>query len=101
MTSTATVRERGQVTIPKVVREAAQLDEGVVVEFEVSEDGGVFMRPKIVVDGLDLDEAFVREVIASTKTGFEEISRSPQAAEELRLEQELLEGASSDALEEE
>jgi AbrB family looped-hinge helix DNA binding protein len=99
MNSTATVRERGQVTIPKDVRDKAQLGEGVVVEFEVSAEG-IFMRPKIVVDGLDLDEAFVLEIITSTREGFEEISRSPEAARELRLEQELLEGASSDALEE-
>ena len=33
--TTATIRDRGQVTIPAEVRKQAQLDEGAIVEFEV------------------------------------------------------------------
>ncbi len=44
----STVRNKGQVTIPAEVREAAQLDEGTLVEFTVTEDG-VLMKAKVQV----------------------------------------------------
>ena len=42
------IRGKGQVTIPAHVREAAQLAEGTVVEFVVT-DAGVLMQPKVEV----------------------------------------------------
>jgi AbrB family looped-hinge helix DNA binding protein len=42
------VRNKGQVTIPAEVREAAQLEEGTVVEFTVTPDG-VLLKPKVQV----------------------------------------------------
>jgi AbrB family looped-hinge helix DNA binding protein len=44
----STVRNKGQVTIPAEVREAAHLDEGTLVEFTVTEDG-VLMKAKVQV----------------------------------------------------
>jgi AbrB family looped-hinge helix DNA binding protein len=98
MTSTATVRERGQVTIPKEVREATLIEEGVVVEFDVRDDG-VFMRPRIVVDGLDLEPAFIREIIETTHHGFDAIAGDETALAELRAEQDVFDGAVGDGLE--
>jgi AbrB family looped-hinge helix DNA binding protein len=46
------VRAKGQVTIPTEVREAARIEEGMLVAFEVTPDG-VLMRPKVMVDAED------------------------------------------------
>lgn len=45
----AKIREKGQVTIPQEIREAAHLAEGDPVEFEITEDG-ILLRPKKMVD---------------------------------------------------
>jgi AbrB family looped-hinge helix DNA binding protein len=47
------VRNKGQVTIPSDVREAAHIEEGTVVEFSVADDGAVVMRPKALVAAED------------------------------------------------
>lgn len=44
-----TVRAKGQVTIPRAVREAARLDEGDLVEVTMTADG-ILLRPLKVVD---------------------------------------------------
>lgn len=46
---TATVRSKGQITVPRDIREAAHLSEGDPVEFEVT-DQGILLRPKKIVD---------------------------------------------------
>jgi AbrB family looped-hinge helix DNA binding protein len=46
------IRNKGQVTIPNDVREAAHLEEGTMVEFTVT-DQGVLLRPKAMVDAED------------------------------------------------
>jgi AbrB family looped-hinge helix DNA binding protein len=43
------VRKKGQVTIPTEIREAARIEEGTVLEFELSDDG-IVMRPKEMID---------------------------------------------------
>ena len=45
----ATVRAKGQVTIPPDIRARAHLEEGDPVEFEVTPEG-ILMRPKKVID---------------------------------------------------
>ncbi len=40
----AHLRARGQITIPSAIRNAAQLEEGDIVEMEVTEDG-ILLRP--------------------------------------------------------
>lgn len=45
---TATMTSKGQVTIPKEVREALHLETGHRITFEVREDGIVEMRPENV-----------------------------------------------------
>jgi AbrB family looped-hinge helix DNA binding protein len=42
------IRNKGQITIPAEVREAARVDEGTVVEFTVT-DTGILMEPKVQV----------------------------------------------------
>ncbi len=47
--ASARVRRKGQVTIPTGIREAARLEEGDPIEFEITEDG-ILMRPQKVID---------------------------------------------------
>lgn len=96
--TTATIRDRGQVTIPAGVRKQAQLEEGAVVEFEVREEG-VLLRPKIAIAELELDDAFIREVIASTTNAYEELRGERAAWTEEIAERTVLEGSLSDGLE--
>ena len=42
----ATMTSKGQITVPKVVREALMLDAGVEVEFTLSSDGTALLRPR-------------------------------------------------------
>ena len=44
-----TIRAKGQVTIPREVREAAHLEEGDPVVFEVTPEG-ILLRPQKVID---------------------------------------------------
>lgn len=48
--SEATVNSRGQVTIPKDVRDALNLKEGTELHFEVQGDGTVLLRPRDLRD---------------------------------------------------
>ena len=43
--ATSTVTSKGQITIPKAIRERLGLREGSVLEFVVDEAGNVFVRP--------------------------------------------------------
>lgn len=45
LTETATVTSKGQVTIPKAIRDRLGLDEGTEVEFVVDEAGELAVRP--------------------------------------------------------
>ncbi len=42
---TTTLTRRGQVTIPKHIREALRLQPGAAVEFSIDADGEVVLRP--------------------------------------------------------
>lgn len=44
--ATATVTSKGQVTIPKELRDALHLQAGHRLEFELREDGSVLVRPR-------------------------------------------------------
>ncbi len=43
------IRAKGQVTIPRDVREAAHLEEGDPIEIEITADG-ILLRPKKLID---------------------------------------------------
>ena len=45
----STLRRRGQITLPREIREAAHLVEGDPVEFELRDDG-ILLRPKKLID---------------------------------------------------
>jgi AbrB family looped-hinge helix DNA binding protein len=94
----ATVRERGQLTIPAEVRKQAHLEEGAVVEFEVR-DEGVLLRPKVMVDDLELDDDFVRSVIETTTAGYAEMRTDDDAWAEEQAERALLEATLPEGLE--
>jgi len=47
--ATAIVRGKGQITLPKEVREAARLEEGDPIEVEIT-DEGILLRPQKVID---------------------------------------------------
>ncbi len=52
MASYGQIRNKGQLTIPGEVRDAARLEVGAMVEFEVT-DQGVLLRPKAMIDADD------------------------------------------------
>jgi AbrB family looped-hinge helix DNA binding protein len=41
-----TLTSKGQITIPKAIRERLGLEEGDVLDFVVAEDGGIAVRPR-------------------------------------------------------
>jgi len=43
------IRSKGQLTIPQEIREAARLEEGDLVEVEMTREG-ILLRPKKVID---------------------------------------------------
>lgn len=47
--SISIVREKGQLTIPKEIRDAAHIAEGDPIEVELVDDG-ILLRPKKVID---------------------------------------------------
>ncbi|MCL1598213.1 MAG: AbrB/MazE/SpoVT family DNA-binding domain-containing protein [Actinomycetia bacterium] len=47
--STAELRDRGQVTVPKEIREAAGLEQGDILDFDVSVDGTITIRRTISI----------------------------------------------------
>jgi AbrB family looped-hinge helix DNA binding protein len=96
--SVATLRDRGQLTIPADVRKQAQLEEGAVVEFEVREEG-LLLRPKIVLDDVQLDEGFIQGVIDSTATAYASLRADKEAWTEELAERAVLEGSLADGVE--
>ena len=81
----STIRGKGQVTIPAEVREAAQMDEGTVVEFKITDDG-VLMQPKVQVL-VDPEDAWFysadwqerhREAVAEIERGEGELDESAE-----------------------
>lgn len=42
---TSTLTSKGQVTVPKVIRDRLRLSEGVILEFSVGEDGRIVVWP--------------------------------------------------------
>ena len=65
----ARVRTRGQITIPASIRRSAGIEEGSTVELEIRPEG-VLLRPSLIVEPNDLDDAFVRQVISETTEGY-------------------------------
>jgi antitoxin PrlF len=58
--ASSTVTSKGQITIPKAIRERLGLEEGSVLEFIVDESGQVFLRPR-ADDGMDRVFGALRE----------------------------------------
>jgi len=42
----ARIRNNGQLTLPAAVRKAANLEDGDLIEVEVSDEGNIILRPK-------------------------------------------------------
>lgn len=77
MSETARVTSKGQVTIPKGVRERLGIEEGEDVEFTVNEDGTVTLRPQ-KSPREELDE--VRERLSSLDVDVDELIRESKQA---------------------
>jgi antitoxin PrlF len=43
----AVVTSKGQVTIPKIIRDRARIDKGTQLDFQLEPDGSVIIRPVI------------------------------------------------------
>ncbi len=54
------VTSKGQITIPKAIRERLGLEEGSVLEFVADETGNIFLRPR-ADDGTDRVFGALRE----------------------------------------
>ena len=63
--ATATLTSKGQVTIPKTVREALQLREGDKVDFMLTENGEALLTP--MVKKVKVDEIFGKLYKSSRK----------------------------------
>lgn len=72
--ATATMTSKGQVTIPKEVRDALHLEAGHRVAFELRDDGIVEMRPENV-DLMSLRGAFKPSVKGVTLKDMKEAIR--------------------------
>lgn len=74
--SSATLTSKGQITIPKAVRDALELDPGDRIEFRLREDGVVEMRAQ------DVDLLHLVGVVKPSKRGvtLEQMSRDIAAA---------------------
>lgn len=94
-----TLRERGQITIPKEVREQAHLEDGAEVDFEVREPGEVVIRRRIAFDTLDIDAGFAASIMESTRAGYESLRSDPEEWGRELEERSVLDGATSDGLE--
>lgn len=46
----AKLRPNGQVTLPSAIRQAAHLEEGDLLAFEILEEGAIVMRPQKTID---------------------------------------------------
>jgi AbrB family looped-hinge helix DNA binding protein len=94
----ATIRERGQLTIPARMRREAQLAEGSVVELELVDDG-ILIRPHVLFDAdSGIDAAFARSVIEHTRAGYEALRADPEAWQKELGEREELDGSLADRL---
>ena len=77
---TATITSKGQVTIPKEVRDALGLESGHQVSFLLREDGVVEMRPE-TLDVMSLYGILKPSVRAVTLDDMEEAIRKGAAGE--------------------
>ncbi len=69
----ARLRAKGQVTIPTGIREAARLEEGDPIEFEITADG-ILMRPQKTIDATQT-WFWTREWQAGEREADEELAR--------------------------
>lgn len=77
MTETARITSKGQVTIPKEVRERLGLEEGEDVVFRVNEDGTATLSPSKPPKEM-LDE--VREELSTLDVDVDELMRESKQA---------------------
>lgn len=77
LTETATITSKGQVTIPKRIREQLQLEAGDQLEFVVTQDGELTVRPKR--DALERLRD-VRETLAPLAADVDELRRRSKTA---------------------
>jgi AbrB family looped-hinge helix DNA binding protein len=85
LTEDATVTSKGQVTIPKALRDALDLGEGTELEFVLEDDGTLRVRPKKPAIERLRD---VRERLADHEIDLEEMRRESKRAWSSHLDDE-------------
>jgi len=79
--SRTTLRAKGQVTLPEEIRKAARLEEGDLLEAEITADG-ILLRPQKLIDATQAWfwtpewQAGEREVDADRRAGSDEVFAS-------------------------
>ncbi|MBA3734963.1 MAG: AbrB/MazE/SpoVT family DNA-binding domain-containing protein [Actinobacteria bacterium] len=94
----ARVRGKGQITIPASVRRSAGIEEGSTVELELRPEG-LLLRPSLIIEANDLDDAFIRQVIAETTEGYAALRADDVAWKAELDERATLDGSTADGLE--
>ncbi len=75
--STATVTSKGQVTVPKRIRDALEIEAGTELEFVLEDDGTIQVRPKRPpTERLRA----VKETLADREVDIERLRRESKAA---------------------
>ena len=101
MTKAATIRDKGQLTIPAEIRRRANLSDGSIVDVELVSEG-ILLRPRLLVDeDKAIDAAFAREVVEQTVAGYAALRGDERAWEEELKERDVLAGSLGDGLGEE
>ena len=73
----ARLRAKGQVTIPEEIREAARLEEGDPIAFELQSDGTILLRPQKVIGERQASFEIEQGRINTFKTGDEFLDSLP------------------------
>jgi len=83
--SASTLTSKGQVTVPKAIRDRLGLVEGDVLEFTVTKDGGIAVRPRDRSSGAG---GVLREFARAEPVSTEDMKRAVRrrAAEKHRRE---------------
>jgi AbrB family looped-hinge helix DNA binding protein len=99
VTKAATIRDKGQLTIPAEIRRRANLSDGSIVDVELVSEG-ILLRPRLLVDeDTAIDAAFARDVMEQTVAGYAALRDDEGVWKEELQERDVLAGSLGDGLE--
>jgi AbrB family looped-hinge helix DNA binding protein len=97
----ATIRDKGQLTIPAEIRRRANLSDGSIVDIELVSEG-ILLRPRLLMDAdTAIDAAFARQVVEQTVAGCAALRDDERAWKDELQERDVLAGSLGDGLEDE